>query len=83
MTALDEAQQELSNPQNEDECSIDLTETIAKEILMHLRIRLGKQERSDKGFFEICKLLGMILQNIAADPGNPKFLKLKMSNKKV
>jgi len=64
MTQLDEANQELSNPIEEGECHIDLTETIAKEILMHLRIRLGRQQKSDKGFFEICKLLGLILQNI-------------------
>ena len=34
--------QELGSPSNNEENTLDLTDEISKEILLHLRIRLGK-----------------------------------------
>ena len=50
----------ISSPQDEDENHIDITSEIAKEIILHLRIRMGK-ESSPAKFFEIIKLLATIL----------------------
>jgi hypothetical protein len=56
-----------------------LTDEISKEILLHLRIRLGK----DDIFFGVIKVLSQIISNILKDPLDEKFHKLKMQNKKI
>jgi hypothetical protein len=57
--------------------SIDLTEDIAREILLHLRIR------NPSKFFAITKILQTLLANILKDPLDTKFHKIKMQNPKI
>lgn len=49
---------------------------------MHLRIRMGKVSTPNE-FYQIIKLLQMVIGNIVKDPRDPKFQRLKLSNPKI
>ena len=74
--------QELGSPSNNEENTLDLTDEISKEILLHLRIRLGKANQEEQ-YFNILKVLGAIIANLVKDPIETKYHTLKLSNKKI
>ena len=60
----------------------DVTDEIAREIFMHLKIRLEKNKSPEK-FDQILKTIHQVLGNILKDPLDTKFHKLKLQNKKI
>lgn len=41
------------------------------------------QLRSDRSFFDSIKVIETLLQNIIKNPGEAKYLKLRLSNEKI
>ena len=68
--------------QKDESVCIDLTGEIAREIFMHLRIRLEKNGQQNK-FDQTLQVLHQILQNLLKDPLDTKYHKLKLQNKKI
>ena len=74
--------QRVSVLQNDEGMSVDLTSEIARETLMHLKIKLERNGQLEK-FDQTLQVLQQILQNILRDPLDTKYHKLKLQNKKV
>ena len=73
----------VGEPADEGQCSVDLTDEIAREIVLHLRLRLNRHGREDKEFFEILNIILKLLSNIVEHPLEEKYQKLKLNNKKI
>lgn len=68
--------------QRDESVCVDLTGELAREIFMHLKIRLEKSRQHAK-FDQTLQVLHQIMQNILKDPLDPKYHKLKLQNKKI